>query len=437
MITLVNCVAPHASEGAGIPPPGLLLLAAAVRQTNIPVRLMDLATSGSILPPDPEEFPRWLGEISPVVGFSTMSNMLPYALEAARCLKAVSPRTTILLGGCGAQAAVAEILTRFPFIDFVFQGEAEVSLPLFLTRYPARESWRETPGIAYRDNGHPVVNPPAPRIRNLDDLPMPAYDLVNRSAYRGYIGLVCSRGCPFACSYCEGAFTRGERVTAYSLERVFAEIKLLCNGYGISHFRFLDDTFTAQQERVVQFCRSHEEEGWDFNWGVLSRVDGMESSLMRLMARTNCNTVYFGVESGSDRTLRTIRKRVSSADISKVVPRAAEHFPHVIASFMWGFPFEELSDLEETLLLAAYLRSFGVTVQMHLWAPMPRSPLCKQYQSQLVYDPGVQSDFVVANVARYESLIASHSTIFAPFYHVPHPAFAQKRQMIRDMGFAE
>jgi anaerobic magnesium-protoporphyrin IX monomethyl ester cyclase len=429
-------VAPHSSEGAGIPPPGLLLLAAAVRRANVPVRLADLATSGPVLPPAPEDFPRWLGEISPVVGFSTMSNMLPYALEAARCLKAASPGTTILFGGCGAQAAVADLLTRFPFVDFVFQGEAEESLPLFLTRYPTSDLWRETPGIAFRDQGRVVINPPPPRIRNLDDLPLPAYDLVDRAAYQGYIGLVCSRGCPFTCSYCEGAFTRGEGMTSYSLARVSEEIELLLAGYGISHFRFLEDTFTARPERALEFCRSYQEQGWDFNWGVLSRVDGMSPSLMSRMAQANCNTVYFGVESGSDRVLRAIGKRVSSADILEVVPRAAEHFPQVVASFMWGFPFEEVSDFEETLLLAACLRSYGVTIQMHLWAPMPRSPLCRQYQSQLVYDPGVQSDFVAADVTRYASLIASHSTIFAPFYHVPHPAFGQKRRMIKDLGFA-
>lgn len=436
MITLVNCVAPHTSKGAGIPPPGLLSLAAAVRQAGIAVRVADLATSGPGVPPAPEDFPRWLGGPTPFVGFSTMSNMLPYTLEAARCLKAAAPRTVILLGGCGAQAALAEILRQFPWIDFAFQGEAESSLPQFLARYPQTDSWRETDGLAYRDRDQVVVRPPPARIPDLDVLPMPAYDLVERAAYRSYIGLLTSRGCPYDCTYCEGGSLMGERLTSHSLARVFAEIQWLQTDYGITRFRFLDDIFTARRERVLQFCRDYREAGESFHWGVLSRVDGLDPALMREMARAGCDTVYFGVESGSDRTLREIRKRVTSAQIAAVVPQAAGVFPKVVASFMWGFPFEERADFEETLLLAAYLRSFGVTVQLHLWAPMPRSSLCRRYLDQLVYDPQVQSDFVGADVTRYASLIASNPRVFAPFYHVPHASFAEKRDMIEAMGFA-
>lgn len=362
--------------------------------------------------------------------------MLPYALEAARCVKAASPQTAVLFGGCGANAAPEEILRQFSFVDFVFQGEAEFTLPRFLREYPHTRSWRQTGGLAYRENGRIAINPAPPWIEDLDSLPLPAYDLVDHAAYQDYIGLLTSRGCPYQCAYCEGGFFHGGRLTSHSLPMVFAEIKLLQTNYGVSRFRLLDDTFTVRRDRVVQFCRDYRENGLDFRWGALSRVDGLDSELMQLMAQSNCDTIYFGVESGSDRTLRIIRKRVTSARIAAVVPRAREHFPKVVASFMWGFPFEEVSDFEQTLLLAAYLQSAGVIVQMHLWSPMPRSSLCRQYQAQLVYDPQVQSDFVGADVSRYAPLIASNSTLFAPFYHVPHAAFKQKKAMMEAMGFA-
>jgi anaerobic magnesium-protoporphyrin IX monomethyl ester cyclase len=436
MITLVNCVAPHSAKGAGIPSPGLLSLAAAVREAGIPVRIADLATTGPGAPPAPEAFPAWLGEIPPVVGFSTMSNMLPYALEAARCLKAVSPAVTVVFGGCGANAAPEELLRHFRFVDFVFQGEAERTLPRFLQAYPEAGAWRQMEGLAYRENGRVTLNPVPPRIEDLDSLPLPAYDLVDHAAYQDYIGLLTSRGCPFQCAYCEGGFFHGQRLTTQSLPRVFAEIALLQHDYGVSRFRLLDDTFTARRDRVVRFCRVYHEGGWRFGWGALSRVDGLDPELMQLMAQANCDTLYFGVESGSDRTLEAIRKRVTSARIAEVVPRAREHFAKVVASFMWGFPFEELADFQETLLLAAYLQSAGVTVQMHLWSPMPRSALCREYQSRLVYDPQVQSDFVGADVSRYAPLIASNSVLFAPFYHVPHPSFERKKSMMEALGFA-
>ena len=115
------------------------------REAGFEVRLAELAATGKDGMPAPAAFPQWLGETGPVVGFSSMSNMLPYSLEAARCLKAASPQTTIVFGGCGVQVAVKEILERFPFIDFIFQGEAEYTFPDFLRRRTDPAAWRQIP----------------------------------------------------------------------------------------------------------------------------------------------------------------------------------------------------------------------------------------------------------------------------------------------------
>jgi anaerobic magnesium-protoporphyrin IX monomethyl ester cyclase len=437
VITLVNCVTPHdAVGGLQVPPPGLLSLASAIRESGTPVRFVDLATAEDQWPLAPDEFPNWLGEIPPIVGFSTMSNMLPYAVEAARALKAVSPQTTILFGGCGTQAAIEGIVREFPFIDFAFYGEGEQSVPEFVRQYPSSDSWREVTGLVYRQNGHVVVNPPPPRITDFDTIPLPAHDLVDFSAYNPTITVMSSRGCPFACTYCESVAFWERKVTFYSVPRLFAEIRLLQTRHGIASFGFSDDTFTARRQRAAAFCHEYLNGGWNFRWGCAARVDGVEPELMKLMAQANCQDFYFGVESGSDRMLRAVRKGVTRAQICDVVPRAKEHFPQVIASFMWGFPFEELSDLEETLLLAAFLQTYGVQVQLHLWSPMTRSALFEQYRDQLVYDPDVQSNIVLADVARYQPMIRAHPDIFAPFYHVPHPDFERKKQMIEAMGFS-
>ena len=435
MITLVNCVAPHGTLGGlAVPPPGLLSLAAAVREAGIPVCLKDLATGNAM--PSPEEFPCWLGEASPFVGFSTMSNMLPYALEAARCLKAASPQTTILFGGCGTQAAIREILEEFEFVDFAFYGEGEQALPEFLRRHVNSDRWQQVTGLAFRQNGRVVVNPPAARIAPLDALPMPAYDLVNLHDYNPIVSLMTARGCPFACTYCESVAFWERRVTSFSVSRMVSEIKHLQATYHVSRFGFADDTFTALRPRALQFCRAYQEGSWEFRWGCAARVDTMDRELMRELARANCQEIYFGVESGSDRTLRAVRKGVSQSQISEVVPRAREYFSEVTASFVWGFPFEELSDFEETLVLAAYLRTYGIQVQLHLWSPMTRSALFDRWSDQLVFDPAVQSDIVPGDLARYQSLVRSNARIFSPFYHVPHPAFEEKRAMMKAMGFA-
>jgi radical SAM superfamily enzyme YgiQ (UPF0313 family) len=436
MITLVNCVGPHPDGNAAVAPPGLLTLAAAVREAGFEVRLADLGATGSAGLPTPEEFPQWLGEPFPVVGFSAMSNMLPYALEAARCLKAASPQTTIVLGGCGAQADVRGILTQFPFIDFVFQGEAEQTLPQFLRRFHDATEWRKVDGLAYRENEQVVLNPPPRRIEDLDDLPSPAYDLVDFKAYRDQVGMLTARGCPFSCAYCEGSLFRGERLILHSVSRVFKDIKTLKAYHPSAQIGFVDDTFTVRRSRVVQFCETYAAGEWDFKWGVSARVDGADAELLQLMARHNCEGVFFGVETGTDKMLRAVGKGVTRAQVCEVIPRATGYFRTVAASFIWGFPFEDLHDLEETLMLAAYLATYGAQIQLHLWSPMPRSPLFRQYRDQLVYDPAVQSNMVMGDMTRYQSLVRSNPTLFAPFYHVPHPAMEEKKAMIQGMGFA-
>ena len=133
--------------------------------------------------------------------------------------------------------------------------------------------------------------------------------------------------------------------------------------------------------------------------------------------------------------LRAVRKKVTRAQICETIPRAREHFENVTASFIWGFPFEEVQELEETLMLMVHLATYGVQLQLHLWSPMPRSPLFRQYRDRLVYDPSVQSNIVMGDMSRYHALIESDPTIFAPFYHVPHSALEEKKAMIQALGF--
>ena len=280
-----------------------------------------------------------------------------------------------------------------------------------------------------------MVNPPPAQIEDLDSLPLPAYDLVDFTAYHGYIGLLTSRGCPFGCAYCEGSLVGGGRFATHSVSRIFDEIRALQAVYPVARLGFVDDTFTVRRARVVQFCNEYAASGWDFKWGALARVDGADDELLQLMAKHNCENIYFGVESGSDKTLRAVRKGVTSVQVCEVIPRAKEHFQTVTASFIWGFPFENLQDLEDTLMLAAYLASYGVHIQLHLWSPMPRSLLFRQFRDQLVYDPEVQSNIVMGDMTRYQPLIRSNPTIFAPFYHVPHDCFEEKKAMIKTMGF--
>jgi anaerobic magnesium-protoporphyrin IX monomethyl ester cyclase len=435
MITLVNCQYPAQTAAA---PPGVLSLAASIRAAGIEVSVLDLQLLADLSQVTPEDLLAKLGDPPPpVVGLSTMSNMLPFALESARLLKQAHPQVTIVIGGCGVQGIFQEILERFEDVDFLFQGEGDVAFPHFLKTFLAGGEWQLLPGIAFRAGSKVQINPPPPRIQDLDLLPLPAYDLVDINAYTAPLNLMTARGCPFHCVYCSGGAFRGTAPVARSHSGLIEEIELLAARYRKEKFSFVDDTFTVPRGRAASFCRTYREKGSRFSWSILARINTLTLEDLDLMAQSGCKALYFGIESGSERVLSRIKKGFTLKDAETTLRQAKERFEFVVASLMYGFPFETVADLEQTLVLAGYCQMLNIGKQLHFWSPMPLSSLYEQYREQLVYDPEIYSNAVKSklDLSRYEPLIASDSRVFAPFYHVPHPGLKEKIELARSMGF--
>lgn len=434
MITLINCASPNKKA---VPPPGILSLAASLRKAGVETRILDLQVVPESESFEPEIVLELLGNPPQMVGFSTMSNMLPFALEAARILKENFPQTQIIFGGCGVQGVLQEVLSRFDYIDFAFHGESDISLPEFVKAWEAGKNWYDVPGLAFRDGSKVIVNPPPPRIQDLDNLPMPAYNLLDMTKYHAPISLMATRGCPFHCAYCDGGAFRGTQPVSRSSQSLLDEILMLASTYYRTKFSFVDDTFTAPPQKAEDFCRNYLERGCEFEWGALVRLDTISEPLMDLMAAAHCDALYFGIESGSENVLKAIGKRFRLSNVEHILSEAKKRFSFVITSFIWGFPFETVEDLKQTLLLASYFQTLNIGIQMHLWAPMPRSALFSAYRKELRFDPEILSNIVKSafNISGFTDMIASDARIFAPFYHVPHPDFAGKREIIQTMGF--
>lgn len=434
MIALINCASPNKKA---VSPPGVLSLAASLRDAGVETRLIDLQLAPESESFAPEILLEMLSDPPPIVGFSTMSNMLPFVLEAARILKKNHPEVLIIFGGCGVQGVLTEVLSRFEFIDFAFHGESDNSLPEFVKAWEAGENWHDIPGLAYRNDSNVVVNAAPPRIQDLDNLPMPAYDLLDITKYNAPISLMATRGCPFHCAYCDGGAFRGTKPVARSAQSIIDEILTLASRYSRTKFSFVDDTFTAPPQKAEDFCRLYLERGCDFEWGALVRLDTISEPLMDLMAEARCHALYFGIESGSEKVLKTIGKRFRLSNVEHILSEAKKRFSFVITSFIWGFPFETLEDLKQTLLLASYLQTLNIGIQLHLWSPMPRSALFSTYRERLEFDPEISSNIVknAFDIHRFKDMIASDTKIFAPFYHVPHPDFSKKQEIIQTMGF--
>jgi anaerobic magnesium-protoporphyrin IX monomethyl ester cyclase len=201
-----------------------------------------------------------LGYKPDLVGFSATTSGFLDGYDLAERIKAARPQIQTVFGGVHISSMGATLLKDFEHIDFLCQGEGEVTLAeLASGMQPA-----QIKGLIWRNGGQPVSNPPRPVITDLDSLPFPAYDKLQGFA-KGYnlplfsyiLGpgatMVTSRGCPYQCSFCDrSVFKKGYRFN--SAEYIYEHMRHLRRQFGVRHINIYDDLFTANRRRIVKLC---------------------------------------------------------------------------------------------------------------------------------------------------------------------------------------
>ena len=204
--------------------------------------------------------------------------------------------------------------------------------------------FRDILGITYRVGDRVRENPPRPLIRNLDDAPLPAYDLLPMYKYRvgklKFGAIITSRGCPYSCIFCSSSLQFGKKWRAHSVDRVLEELRILRYEYGRQEIEFMDDTFTLNKKRAIAIAEKIVEEGLDISWSASSRVNTFIREVGSAMNRAGAHTVYFGIESGSEQTLRFIYKSITKEQAMDATRAAKECGLRSLGSFIIGFPYE-------------------------------------------------------------------------------------------------
>ncbi len=226
---MVHCSVPevtlvHFQPPASVvsPPLGCLCLLAALAESGITAALRDyqLHEHGSRL--DIHDMLRFVLEDSgQVIGFSCMVHMLPHLVLLLREIRRQAPEKKIVLGGPGPSSVAAPLLRRYAVADAVLLGEGERRFPLLVRALRAGTDLSAIPGLVV-SHGDGVVTTTGriERILCLDELPVPAYDMIDLSPYNGPIPLELTRGCPFSCSFCETNLFWGREVHSFSTPRV-------------------------------------------------------------------------------------------------------------------------------------------------------------------------------------------------------------------------
>ena len=311
-----------------------------------------------------------------LVGISATSFDFDIGLEAAARIKSGSG-APVVFGGAHASVARAELLKE-PVIDYAVYGEGEIPLTaladlLEKAPRPAASRLREINGLIFRDGPDAVVNPPQPRMTELDSLPPPAYRLFPMDRYSEH-QLSTSRGCPYACVYCASGAVLGKKWVARSPESLVGEIEFLIRTYGKKPVVFVDDTFNLDVERVKGFCRLLIERKLGISWILMAgmRADRTEPEMLRLMKESGCRDIGVGIESANPTVLRNVAKGETIEDITKGIQLIRDAGFRVVGSFMIGNPGDTLETVKESLQYAVSQKLDQVFVYHALPFPQTR-----------------------------------------------------------------
>lgn len=319
---------------------------------------------------------------------------IEYDLETARAIKEKDRDAFVTLVGSHATFFHREILEANPEVDAVCRGEFELTVKNLAQTLAHHGDLSKVLGLSYRQDGGVQVNPERPLLEELDSLPFPAWHIVRGEGYRSAvfsgkssITMVSSRGCPAHCTYCLWPETLyGHKFRARSAANVVEEMERLVREYGVDEIYFDDDCLTLDKGRMLEICRLVQERGIRVSWICQSRVDTVDEEMLAAMKRAGCHYIYFGVESGSPKMLKLMRKGISLERTKETFAICRRLGIKAQAFFLFGIPGEDQETIRQTIEFAKELEPDSV--QFAVAIPHPGTQLYEECQRNgwLVYD---------------------------------------------------
>ncbi len=326
-----------------------------------------------------------------LVGITALSVKALSAARMARICKRVNPNVVVVVGG-DHPTVFPEQFLRNPDIDLVVRGEGETTMAELANclerKHP--KGLGSVAGLSYRAGREAKHNPNRALIENLDELPFPAIDaLMDAPSYRpiDFGAIMASRGCPYDCTFCGVANVWTRRTRHRSPASVVSEIKWLKETYGTNYFSFRDASFTVNRRRVMQLCREITANHLRIQWECLTRADLLDHELVDAMTGSGCVTVRLGVESGSERILRHMKKEVSLDAVRQAAKLLQERNIYWAAYILLGTPRETKESVRETVDLIREIDPPFVTLAR--FAPIPGTEMYDELAERNMISPDI------------------------------------------------
>ncbi len=361
-ILLIKAEQLRETEHWVVDPLGLLYLASVARNRGHRVEILDLR----IIPPRQAEaaLHRKLDKSWDFIGLSALTHQSGVFQQVAKRVRRQCPESLIVAGG-PITSTDPEFCLEGGFVDMCVQGEGEQAFDEILARMEAGGDFRHIPGVILPMAGGGMEVTPMQFVKDLDSLPVPAWDLVDFDVMARHMGMAMrmgrratvqtSRGCPFHCVYCHSMFGKKHRV--HSVDRALSDLGRLYHEFGIRRFEIVDDIFNWDRPRAKKILT-----------GIASRLPGsrlyfpnglrgdvLDAEIIRLLKEAGTQYLAVAVESASPRLQQLTKKNVKLDKLRENVEIIRQQKIHVAAFFMVGFPTETPREIKATLHLAKTL----------------------------------------------------------------------------------
>ncbi len=377
------------------PPVGLGYIATALRKHNHEIQIVDCVRDQISL----SGLKQVIEEKKPdVVGITVWSLSLKEASDALKLAKSLNNVVITVVGGPHPSAMPKETMNFLKEADFGFQGEGETGMPLLLD-YLSKRSLKlsDIPGLLWMNNGEICSNPPVFQ-EDLDSLGFPSWDLMNPQFYwqagstlvKHSAFLITTRGCPFPCTFCSASIIAGRKIRKRTLDNIISEIKMLISNYNVNHFVIFDENFTFERDRAIEFCKRVLNEKLKLKFSLPNgvRLDTLNEELLLVMKKAGFSRILaVGIESGSDRVLKLMKKNVTKAQIKEKVMLMRKIGFKPIGYFILGFPGERKEEMLESVSFAKELKLYRAAFTPFL--PLPNTEIF----NKLVKEGEISPDF--------------------------------------------
>ena len=388
-----------------IPPLGLCYIASNLLKNDYNVSILDAVVEGHDCHRYSEKkqlltyglslddiLERIKSESPDIIGISVVfSTDLKNLYDVARLIKTWNSDITVVCGGLHPSIYPREIFEETTFdnlklIDFIIRGEGEYRFIDFLNNYKKQKIDLNADGLCGWYDDKLFFNPQISRIKNLDSLPFPSYDLLPIEKYfkinipfspvpkgKRVLPILNSRGCPIGCNFCANT-NMYKQFFARSPENIIEEISLLKEKYQVDEIQFADDNLTLKKTRAKVFFNKLKE--LDIMWctpnGVM--INTIDDEMINLMAQSGMYQITFSIDSGCAKTLKHFHEKPLNLNLVKALVNKAnelEIFSH--GTLVVGMPGETLSEIIEGLDFVYNLDLTSLSV--FIASPIPGSVL--------------------------------------------------------------